>query len=318
MPVKGNQGRRGRRQRSLVRQVAEFVPAWLLYQLLRWLPLRFFYFVSRLTGDVLWFLLRQRRRLATENARLALAGLPAGEQPERVARASFRSLAYLAPEMVRLRAVMSSPDAMEYVRTSQPNVLPAYEKAKRLHAAHQGCIFVTPHLGNWEALPFAARAVGIPLVSVVRPLDNPMLEKLLYSSRSDARQLYIARRNSLLPLQNFLARKMSVGLLPDQSTQRGIPTPFLNRPAWTSPIPAILAVQCRRPIVVIACMRTGIFTFDARVSEPILPAGSFDSERAEVERLTLLMNQAMEEIIRAYPEQYFWMHNRWKRYDTRF
>lgn len=310
--------RSGRPRRSRVRQVAEFVPAWLIFHLVRWFPLRLFYAFSRLAGNALFRLLKRRRRITVDNVRLALGDDIGGKSPERIARESFHALAYLVPEIVRIRRRLARPDAMAWVRREHPHLVPAYERGKQLHDAYRGCVFVTPHFGNWEALPFAAGLVGIPLVVVVRPLDNEMLERFLYASRRDTGQWFIPRRNSLLPLQNLLAQGKSVGILPDQSTPKGVPVPFLGRTAWTSPVPAILAVYQKRPIVVTACIRTGPMRFEAYLGDPILPREGYESEKGEIIRLTAAMNASMEEVIRAHPEQYFWMHNRWKSYDTRF
>ena len=103
----------------------------------------------------------------------------------------------------------------------------------------------------------------------------------------------------------------SVGILPDQATYKGIPVEFFGRPAWTTPVPALLAVVQRRPLVPVACVRTGRLRFGGILGEPIWPRER-GSEKAEVVRLTALMSRQMEDAIRACPEQYLWMHNRWK------
>ena len=89
---------------------------------------------------------------------------------------------------------------------------------------------------------------------------------------------------------------------------------FLGRAATTTPIPAILAIANDRPIVVVACCRRQDHSFEGFVGDPLWPAAG-QSEPAEIRRLTQAMNRNMETIIRRYPEQYFWMHDRWKRYN---
>jgi KDO2-lipid IV(A) lauroyltransferase len=78
-------------------------------------------------------------------------------------------------------------------------------------------------------------------------------------------------------------------------------------------VPALLALYHHRPIVVVACFRLRDGRFGGHVGEPIWPLEG-RSEKAEVLCLTEAMTKAMEVVIRAHPEQYFWMHNRWKTY----
>ena len=294
-----------------VLEAAEFIAVWGLYVLVRILPMGIVERTTRLLGDLAFLVLRGRRRIAIENVRRALGGL----NPPRIraiARGSFRSFLLTAmPEMTKLRPYLSLPGARSWLHLRAPELEAMFERARLLHEEARGCIFVTPHFGNWELLPDVAAVVGIPLAVVVRPLDNRYLERLLARSRRTTGQVFVAKRNALLALQQHLASGRSVGMLPDQATYKGIPVEFLGRPAWTTPVPALLALHQLKPLVVVACFRTGTLRFGGFLSEPIWP-GPHQSEKAEVVRLTTLMNHAMEGVIRAHPEQYLWMHNRWK------
>ena len=256
---------------------------------------------------------RRRRRIATDNVTRAVA--VEGAAARRLARAGLRSFLLTAmPEIAKLRGPLTSPDALEWMRQRSPELTDVFARARELHDSTNGCVFVTPHLGNWELLPFVAAAAGIPLAVVARPLDNPHLERLLLANRTRTGHVVVARRNSLLRLQQLLASGHSLGILPDQAVQKGLPIPFLGRTALTTPVPALLALYQQRPIVVVACIRTGNLRFDGYLSAPIWPETN-GSEKAEVLRLTTAMNRAMETVVRAHPEQYFWLHDRWKSYD---
>jgi KDO2-lipid IV(A) lauroyltransferase len=146
----------------------------------------------------------------------------------------------------------------------------------------------------------------------VRPLDNVFLEKLIYNSRAVGGQDIIPKKNAYMALSIALKKGKSLGILPDQHTGNGIAVNFFGRKAATTPIPALLATTHKRPIVVVACCRkSGAFRFEGFVSDPIWP-GEYESEKEEIFRLTREMTREMESIIRKYPEQYFWIHNRWK------
>jgi KDO2-lipid IV(A) lauroyltransferase len=296
------------------RHAVEYAGVRLLLAAVRVLPMAVLRPLTGLVARAAFLLLRKRRAIAIENVRQALGpDLPPGKA-RALALGSVRSFLLTAmPEIAKLAGPLTSPDAREWLNTQAPELRELFARARELHDETRGCIFVTPHLGNWELLPFVSAAVGIPLAVVVRPLDNPRLERLLYRSRTSTGQVFVARRNSLSRLQMLLAQGMSVGLLPDQATIKGLAVDFLGRPALTTPVPALLALYHHRPIVVVACFRTGDGRFGGHVGEPIWPLEG-RSEKAEVLRLTEAMTKDMEVVIRAHPEQYFWMHNRWKTY----
>jgi KDO2-lipid IV(A) lauroyltransferase len=124
-----------------------------------------------------------------------------------------------------------------------------FHKAKKIHDESGGCIFVTPHIGNWEVLPHVSSFAGIPLAVVARPLDNEYLEKLIFENRIPEGQTIIPKSNAMFVLQKTLQKGWSIGMLPDQSTMKGISIDYFGRPATTTPVPAILAINYNRPIV---------------------------------------------------------------------
>src|SRR5208337_1244029 len=95
-----------------------------------------------------------------------------------------------------------------------------FQKAKMIHDEAGGCIFVTPHLGNWEMLPYVSALIGIPLAIVIRPLDNPYLERAIFSSRISSGHFIIPKTNAMFLLERMLRKGKSVGMLPDQKTSR--------------------------------------------------------------------------------------------------
>jgi len=302
------------RSKSQLQQIAEYAVILAVVALSRVLPMGLIHFVLRRVGSVAFAVLGRRRRITLENVRQALGDRLGEAEQIRVARESWSEFALSLPELVKLRPLLTATAADRRIRIAAPELTEILDRVKTIHQETRGCIFVTPHLGNWELLPFVCAALDIPLAVVIRPLDNPYLERLLHFSRRGTRQLFLPKRNTFLPLQQLLAQGKSIGLLPDQSTMKGLPAAFFGRPALTTPVPALLAIYQERPIVVVACCRTGHLRFRGYLSEPIWPA-PHGSEKEEALRLTVATNHAMETIIRRHPEQYFWMHNRWKTYD---
>ena len=297
---------------KFLRNSAEFAAVYALLILVRVIPMAGIRVLARVIARVAFLLLRRRRHIAVENIQLAL-DLPSDRALE-IARQSLLGFAMTAlPEVAKLRRSLIAKHASGWLQANYPGAVPLFVQARQLHDEYGGCVFVTPHLGNWELLPYAAAVNGINLAVLIRRLDNPMLEDLLDRHRRATGQHFVSRRNGLLSLKNHLARGRSVAILPDQSTVGGLTVDFFGRPATTTPLPALLAVRHQRPIVVVACLRSAQHGFIGHVGEPILPRDT-DDERPEIERLTRLMTADLEQLIRRYPEQYLWMHDRWKVY----
>jgi Kdo2-lipid IVA lauroyltransferase/acyltransferase len=303
---------RKRKKKSEVRQLLEYGVAAAVLPLVRVTPLAIIHRMSNLFGNLLFLLLPARRKLAIENLNHALGAEKTENEIKRIARKSCRSFVLTCFEIIKFQEFFRKENAREALRSLSEELEVLFQKAKRIHEESGGCIFVTPHIGNWEYLPHVSSVLGIPLVVVVRPFSNVYLEKLVYSTRADSGQVIIPKKNVLFMLQKTLQQGKSIGLLPDQSTHQGIVVNFFGRKASTTPGPALLSVMYRRPIVVVACCRKeNGYDFEGVVSDPIWP-GPYESEKEEVYRLTEAMNQRMEGIIRQYPEQYFWIHDRWK------
>lgn len=277
-------------------------------------PLSVVHAIGRFFGNLLYLFVPRRRTIAMENLRNAFHGEKTEQEIREIARKCCQSFFITYLEIIKLRFLFTQPDIMKNLRTTTEDLDDLFLKAKKLHDESGGCIFVTPHIGNWEVLPHVSGVVGIPLAVVVRPLDNIYLEKLLYHDRASSGQVIIPKRNALFSLQKTLQQGTSIGMLPDQSTMKGISVNFFGRKATTTPVPAILAIHYTKPIVVVACCRrTKDYQYEGFVSDPIWPE-QYSSEKAEIFRLTEEMNRGMESIIRKYPEQYLWIHNRWKTY----
>jgi KDO2-lipid IV(A) lauroyltransferase len=306
-----------RNKKTKTVQILEYFTATLVIQTAKILPLGFLYAGSALLGNLLYLLAPRRRRIALENLRHAF---PESEDEQRIraiARLSCKSFFFTIAEIIKWRFFLGGPEALNDLRSTSAALQELFAKAKKIHDEAKGCIFVTPHLGNWELLPHVSAAVGIPLAVVARPLDNVYLEKLLFADRTATGQVIIPKRNAFFVLQDVLRQGKSIGMLPDQSTKKGVAARFFGRQAMSTPVPAILAVTHRRPVVVVACCRAqNSGRFEGFVGDPIWP-GEYQSEKAEIIRITEAIHQDMETVIRRYPEQYLWMHNRWKQYRTK-
>ena len=303
-----------RRKKSKALKLTEYSFAWLIITTVRIVPLHVVRAISHLLGDLLFFASKRRRNIAIENLTHAFGDGKTPDEIRHMARQSCRSIVFTFLEIIKLRYLFANPATAGMIREHTRNIEDLFRKAKKIHDESNGCIFVTPHLGNWEMLPHISSFAGIPLAAVMRPLDNEYLERLFFTNRVGEGQFMVSKKNALFTLRKSLQKGISIGMLPDQSTAKGLIIDFFGRKATTTPIPALLAVHYKRPIVVTACCRRpGDYRYEAFVGDPIMP-GEYTSEKEEIIRITEEMTREMERVIRKYPEQYLWIHNRWKTY----
>jgi KDO2-lipid IV(A) lauroyltransferase len=305
-----------RPKKSRLVKLVEFGSVYALISVVRIIPMTCIRGISSLLGTLLFFLSPKRRLIALGNLAAAIGEDKSAAEIRKIASDSFRSLLLTFLEIMKFQHVLAGEDAAARIRNSADGLEALFQKAKAIHDESGGCIFVTPHLGNWELLPHVSRLVGIPLVVIARPLENEYLNDLLLKKRTASGQIIMPKRNSFFALQDTLKKGKSVGMLPDQSTMKGIVVDFFGRKATTTPVPALLAITHRRPIVVVACCRKGKGRYEGFVCDPIWPK-DYESEKAAIFQLTQEMNRNMEVIIRKYPGQYLWMHNRWKTYTNK-
>lgn len=288
--------------------------AYSIISIVRLAPLGIVKAISNTLGDLLFFISKKRRNIAVDNLRNAFRDEKSEKDIREIARKCCRTFFYNFLESIKLNYVFSSPEKAGRLEEKTRNLVETFQKAKTIHDESGGCIFVTPHIGSWEMFPHIGASLGIPLVIVARPLDNERIEQLIYTNRSSSGTGVIPKKNALSALRKYLREGKSVGMLPDQSTMKGLVIDFFGRPATTTPVPALLSIAYNRPIVVVTCCRKkGEFQYEGFVSDPIMP-GEYTDKKAEIIRLTGEMTRKMESIIRKYPEQYLWMHNRWKTY----
>jgi KDO2-lipid IV(A) lauroyltransferase len=304
-------------KKSKTFQIVEYAAFYVTVAIARALPMKALRVISGLLGYLLYAAIPRRRKIALQNIRAAFGDTMSEKEVKRLARLSCKAFFLTAVEMIKSPFRRKGAGFVPDGRYKTGHLEGLFRKAKMIHDQAGGAIFVTPHLGNWELLPHVSTLVGIPLAVVIRPLDNPYLERAILSSRVGSGHLMIPKANAVFSLERMLRKGKSVAMLPDQSYSKGLRVEFFGKSATVTPVPALLAVRHRRPLVVVAACRTNDpYYFQGFVSDPIWPEPAGD-ERSEIGRITREMNREMEIIIRRFPEQYLWMHNRWKKPDRK-
>jgi KDO2-lipid IV(A) lauroyltransferase len=178
----------------------------------------------------------------------------------------------------------------------------------------RGVMFATAHCGNWELLSSRLPIAGTPLTTAVRQLDDPRFDRMVTRLRSRFGTEVIPRGPAAgRQLARALGRNRVVGLLIDQDIPSvpGVFVPFFGRPAWTPSGSAMLSLRMRCPLIPGFIHRRRDGTHHAVILPPIEPPdeGSLEDR---VRELTAAATAAIEHQVRAHPEQWVWMHRRWR------
>ena len=266
----------------------------------------------RLFGALLGFLagsiLRVRRRHV--EGCLQAAGLP-----EAIAPHVYRSLGAGVFEILWLAG--RPPEALDHHFTMSPEGGAALRRALSLG---RGVVVATTHTGNWDlGACGAARwlARGAPpagLLVVTKRLSWMALDRYWQHLRAERGVTLADAHGAITAVREALRRGSVVALLVDQAPERGsgvLTLPFLGRPARHDLAPAILAARARVPLLVMANLRTPDGHHRLELLETIDPA-DLRGGRGAVERATARIVAAVEGFVRVHPEQWLWLHRRWK------
>lgn len=257
-----------------------------------------------------YYLAPRLRRVGLDNL---LHAFPERSEAWRVEtlKASMRNLGRVAAEVawfedlrpgnIRERVSFLTPDDEElwHERTGKP----------------QSAIMVSGHFGNWELLVQAAGLMGSPIHVVHRPLRNPRVDDLLNQVRSRAGTQVIYKHAAAREILRLLRGGALVAIPIDQHAPgaQGVPVPFFGRPAATTPGPARLAQIMRVPLQVVVLVRRGeTVCHDIHLCPPIDPPRPGKDPKLLVDTMTRV-NREFEEIVRAHPEQWLWVHRRWRK-----
>ena len=154
---------------------------------------------------------------------------------------------------------------------------------------------------------------GIPLVSVARPIDNPLLDRLIVDFRQARGQRIITKRGAVREMSRALRDGAFLGILVDQNGgRRGVFVPYFGRLASTTAAPATLAIRFRAPLITAWQRRVdGGERHILEVEAPIPVPGTGDRDE-DVRIMTAEMTARVERWVRQEPGQWLWAHRRWK------
>jgi len=282
-------------KRSAVRNAAEHAAAVTVLTTLRYLPRAAAEPLAQTYARLLDRLVPRLRRIARTNLAFALPNA----DHEKIIDGVFASIGRLLYAFARLPGITRA-NVHEWIE---------YEGFEHYEAAKQkghGVLFATGHLGNWELSAYAHALLTEPMHVVVRPLDNPWLDRLVAQRRAGSGNRVIEKKDFARGILAALKANEPVGILVDQNSMpdQGVFVDFFGRAACTAPVFTKLAHRAGTSVI------PGFAVWNGRkYTLRFYPAVELTGD-AHAD--TQLVQHAVERAIREYPDQWLWIHRRWK------
>ncbi len=280
--------------------------ALLIRSLFKYLPPSWGIRVGAGVGSITFRLLRKEREKTLRHLTLALGDEKTSEEIRRIGKAVFRNLGKTAAELIY------------FPRLTRENLdrWVSFEGLSRLDQVLEkgkGGVLLVAHFGNWELLARALGLKGYGGTIIKRKVYDERFDRLLSEIREIQGIRYLDRNSSPKEMLEPFRRNQFLGILADQDIDSvdGIFVPFFGKEAYTPVAPARFSLSANAPIVPCFMVRLEDGRHRLVVEEPIQPEDGLGREEA-VRRLTERWMGVTERYIRRYPEQWVWMHRRWK------
>jgi len=197
------------------------------------------------------------------------------------------------------------------------NLEEAKEKLKHISTSSpQGVIVMTAHFSNWELAAQILARHGLPMLAIGREGNNRLInENITIPFRNKYGNVAISKNNAMLAMAKTLKKGHTVGLLIDQKSGHlnSAKIDFFNTPAETTLSVAMLKLKFNPLVVPIFIARQADGRYELIIENPIeYKADEIENKDEKLKRMTEKYNLAIEEIVKKYPAQWFWMHNRWR------
>jgi KDO2-lipid IV(A) lauroyltransferase len=249
---------------------------------------------------------RRHRERARHNVALAFPDWPR-QRVEAVTRASFEHFLQLAVEVVH------TPRVLQRDSWSSRCSVDRIGEAVALLNARRPCILLTGHLGNWEVFGYLMALLGYRVDAIARPIDNPLINDWLLGIRERQGMRIITKWNATERMLEVLGAGGALAFIADQNAgEKGLFVPFFGRLASTYKSIGLLAISQNTPVICGYAHRVGHrYHFQLGVQDIIYPT-QWEAQPDPLYYITARYAKAIQDMVRLRPEQYLWMHRRWK------
>ncbi|MBT8355015.1 MAG: lysophospholipid acyltransferase family protein [Desulfofustis sp.] len=260
--------------------------------------------LGRLVGDFIYYCVPVRRAVVVDHLEQAFPEKPRAEI-KKIARGTYQNLGMNVIEHLRL-PTLSPEEVGAIVDLADEEILVQALERKR------GVIIVGGHFGNWEYSSSSLPAKGYRFSVVVAKVSNKYINDRINEHREATGGEMIPKRSSTKAVIRVLRKNGSVGMLIDQNLKRwGTFVDFFGRPCSTVRGPALLACKTGASIIFFASIRQPDGTIKV-IFEPVEIDYQAGATEENIHNITQHCTSRLEHYVRLYPDQWFWMHRRWK------
>jgi KDO2-lipid IV(A) lauroyltransferase len=263
--------------------------------------------LGRILGRAAYFLDGPHRRIARRNLQFTHPGWTR-EKADKLSRRVFENLGISFLEFFQM-ATLSREQVLGRVRVV------GLDHLQNALKSNTGLILVSAHLGSWETgLLFVCCHVQKPILGVVKKIRFAPLNRWVHRLRTRFGITIVYKKGALPEMRRMLRRGGVIGLLVDQSRRsEGVDVNFFGHRVTTTPAAAFLAIRCKSPVLPVFCVRDDSGRLTVVVQSPLVMKRTGDL-RSDVQTNTQLITDVVENAVRKYPDQWFWVHKRWKKY----
>jgi KDO2-lipid IV(A) lauroyltransferase len=262
---------------------------------------------ASLVGDCYYNLVKRRREGAIKNIARSFPEWD-HDKVKATAHASMQHMFQLfVAEAIQMPSLITPSTWQKYIQFS------GVEKITERIVNNKPVIFITGHCGNWELLGYSLSVLGHSIAAVARPLDNPLINDWVLGIREKYGLQIITKWGSIPILQDIISNGGSIGFIADQNAGgRGMFVPFFGKLASTYKSIGLLAMRHDIPVACVHAKRlNGQFKYEVSMTDYIEPCDWCD-QPDPLFYITARYSRAIETMVKNAPEQYLWLHRRWK------
>ncbi|MDH3974590.1 MAG: lysophospholipid acyltransferase family protein [Deltaproteobacteria bacterium] len=281
-----------------------YIPFFIITKIFNVLPLPAARLLGRFIGCSFFCVSHKYRTMAVNNILKALSLKKIDAL--KMAHSTFENFGVSFVEMVKFQGI-SREKVSKYVE------IEGYHNYLKAAQSEKGAFLMSAHIGNWEMLAAVHSMLSGSISVIYKKTKNPFVEKYISKMRNKNNIVSIYRRNSARKIVSALKKGDTVGILPDLRTNKGlrIEADFFGMPALTNYGIALLAIRTGAPIVPGFAVRTKEGRLKCIYGEPIYLEKT-GNDPSSLKKAVSRINLVLEDIIKKYPDQWYWMHDRWK------
>lgn len=257
--------------------------------------------VGRLLGRASYYVVPRVRTVGLKNLHLAYGDTKSDAEKRAILKASMENLGILAAEFGHLHLL----------RTEHRKQLLDIKGFEVLRGGPGG-LMIGAHLSNWEWMVGAVNEMDYKKVGVVRPLRDPRLNAAIERQRGGTGIETIGKKDAGPEIIRAIREGNYVGVLVDQSTRKnGVPVTFFDQPCWATIAPVMIAMRTKTPIYPVTMARDANGFYTVELLEPIVVERKGNIHQNLIDG-TQQCQDVIEDLVRKNPEQWMWIHDRWK------